>query len=326
ARELTAATVGTVSPFHSASGLAAVRALVAHAQGDEAAVQRATADFIRLGLVPVLGEPEETPAPAPSVGLPHGAAGRDLTLGRSSLLLTAALLAGVLPADAPERSRLAEHSARVAAELWRELDALPPLLAQEVPPNLGMAHGWAGYLYATLRFCRAFDASLPAGLERRASELRVAAEPWRRGVRWRWNDGAADRLAQTMPGWCNGSAGFVYLWTLAYRTWGEVRDLDLATSAAWNAWEGEESGGSLCCGSAGRAYALLELARATGETRWQERAVVLADRAAVAIAAASEKADSLYKGRIGVAVLAADLERPESAAFPFFADEGWGAS
>src|SRR6185295_10078632 len=92
ARELTAATVGTVSPFHAASGLAAVRALVAHAQGDEGAVRHATAEFIRLGLAPVA---EGEPAEAGGARLPHGAADRDLTLGRSSLLLSAALLAGV---------------------------------------------------------------------------------------------------------------------------------------------------------------------------------------------------------------------------------------
>jgi hypothetical protein len=32
---------------------------------------------------------------------------------------------------------------------------------------------------------------------------------------------------------------------------------------------------------------------------------------------------SLYKGDIGVAVLVAELERPESSAMPFFEDEAW---
>ncbi|HXO19187.1 MAG TPA: lanthionine synthetase LanC family protein, partial [Thermoanaerobaculia bacterium] len=200
-----------------------------------------------------------------------------------------------------------------------------PLAEQPVAPNLGMAHGWAGYVYAALRWCRAFGAERPAGLRRRLDELAAAAEPWSRGLRWRWNGGEGGE-ASTMPGWCNGSAGFVYLWTLAHREWGEPRFLDLATGAAWNAWEAGEGGGGICCGAAGRAYALLELSRHLGdEPRWSARARSLADRAAVAIAAGSEKADSLYKGRIGVALLAADLERPESAALPFFADEGWSA-
>jgi serine/threonine protein kinase len=325
ALELTAATVGEVSPYHSPSGLAAVRALLAHAQGDAAGTRNAVAAFLHLGLMPVTGDapPEGGPA-VPVAALPHGASDRDLTLGRSSLILAAANLAFVLPADAPERARLAELSGRILAALWEELDSLPPLAAHQLPPNLGIAHGWGGYAYAALRWCRAFGAAPPAGLKRRVDELAAAAEPWKRGLRWRWNGGKEALDAPTMPGWCNGSAGFVYLWTLAHREWGEPRFLDLATGAAWNAWEAGESGGSICCGAAGRSYALLELARHLGgEPRWIARARSLADRAALAVAAGSEKKDSLYKGRIGVALLAADLERPEYAALPFFADEGW---
>jgi serine/threonine protein kinase len=325
--ELTAETVGEVSPYHAASGLAAVRALLAHARGDVEGARNAMAAFLHLGLAPVAADapPERGPA-VPVAALPQGASDRDLTLGRSSLILAAANLAPVLPADAPERARLAELSGRVLEGLWEELDALPPFAAQPVPPNLGIAHGWAGYAYAALRWCRAFGTAPPAGLRRRVDELAAAAEPWRRGLRWRWNDGKGGLSAPTMPGWCNGSAGFVYLWTLAYREWDEPRFLDLATGAAWNAWEAGESGGSVCCGAAGRAYALLELGRHLGgEPCWIERARALVDRAALAIATGSEKADSLYKGRIGVALLAADLERPEYAALPFFADEGWSA-
>jgi serine/threonine protein kinase len=327
AQELTAETVGEVSPFHGASGLAAVRALLSHAQGDVGGARSATAAFLHLGLAPVAGgAPAEGGPAVPAAALPRGISDRDLTLGRSSLLLAAANLASVVPADAPEGARLAELSGRIVAGLWQELDALPPLAAQAVPPNLGIAHGWAGYAYATLRWCRAFGTAPPAGLRRRVDELAAAAEPWRRGLRWRWNDGQGRLGALTMPGWCNGSAGFVYLWTLAHREWGEPRFLDLATGAAWNAWEAGESGGSICCGAAGRAYALLELARhLRGEPCWIDRARALADRAALAIAAGSEKADSLYKGRIGVALLAADLERPQHAVLPFFADEGWSA-
>jgi serine/threonine protein kinase len=322
--ELTPETVGELSPYHAASGLAAVRALLAHAQGDAGGARNATAAFVHLGLAPLADE--GAAAKAPAAALPRGAADRDLTLGRSSLLLAAANLAAVLPADAPERARLGELSGRVLTALWQELDTLPPIAAQPVPPNLGMAHGWAGYAYAALRWCRAFDATPPASLRRRVDELAAAAEPWKRGFRWRWNDGKEGLGSPAMPGWCNGSAGFVYLWTLAHREWGGPRYLNLATGAAWNAWESGDSGGSLCCGAAGRAYALLELAHHSGgDALWVERARTLADRAAVAIAAGSEKADSLYKGRIGVALLAADLERPEQAAFPFFADEGWNA-
>jgi serine/threonine-protein kinase len=126
-----------------------------------------------------------------------------------------------------------------------------------------------------------------------------------------------------MPGWCNGSAGFVHLWIMAHRELGDPRWLDLAEGAAWHAWEAPDANGSLCCGYAGRAYALLDLWQHQREDSWLERARDLGERAAEIIVRVSEIADSLYKGEIGVAALAADLARPEAAAQPFFGDEGW---
>ncbi len=334
--DLTADLVGAVSPYHTASGLAALRALVAHAQGDEPALRAAAARFARLALAP---------EPLASTADP------DLALGRSGALLAAAFVADVLPDDsaashvsnvfgasevshvshvshvsntAPERALLADLGAGALDDLWAELDRLPPLAAPALPPNLGVAHGWAGYAYAALRWCSAFGRPLPAGVAPRLAELAAAAEPSGRGLRWPWNGGQA----ATMAGWCNGSAGFVHLWTLAGRLLGEPRFAALAEGAAWNAWEGEGGGGSLCCGAAGRAYALVEFARFVGTgggERWLARARVLADRAAAAIATGSEKPDSLFKGRLGVALLAGDLEQPASAAMPFFAAEGWRA-
>ncbi len=319
AMEMTAEVVGRVSPYHTASGLAAVRALVAHAQGDSGSARDAAAHFARLALAPIA----ETAAGAE---LPGGTENPDLTLGRSGALLVAALLADVLPDGSAERALLGELGAVVLARLWDELDRLPPIAAHEIAPNLGMSHGWAGYAYAALRWCAAFGRPHPAGLAARLAELADAAEPSGRGLRWPWNTGGADGSPGSMAGWCNGSAGFVHLWTLAERALGEPRFRDFAVGAAWNAWEGADSGGGLCCGAAGRAYALAHLARHLGgDRRWLARARTLADRAAtmIAIAAGSEKADSLFKGRIGVALLAADLERPELAALPFFEDEGW---
>ena len=84
--------------------------------------------------------------------------------------------------------------------------------------------------------------------------------------------------------------------------------------------------GDLCCGLAGRAYGLLNLYKHTGESEWLESARQLADRAVVAIQQYSLRRQSLYKGEIGVALLQADLERPELSAMPFFEHEGWPAA
>lgn len=133
-----------------------------------------------------------------------------------------------------------------------------------------------------------------------------------------------------MPGWCNGSAGFVYLWTLAHRTLRRAEYGILAEEAGFDTWESEGQIGSLCCGYAGQAYALLNLYKHTGDKAWLHRAQALAQRGARSIlqmpggSAYQElmtRTESLYKGELGVAVLAAELERPEFAAMPFFETE-----
>jgi eukaryotic-like serine/threonine-protein kinase len=53
------------------------------------------------------------------------------------------------------------------------------------------------------------------------------------------------------------------------------------------------------------------------------RARALADRAVRSVTIESLRRDSLYKGEVGVALLAADLEAPEHACMPLFASEGW---
>ena len=74
-------------------------------------------------------------------------------------------------------------------------------------------------------------------------------------------------------------------------------------AACWNAWEAQDRNASLCCGLAGRAYALLDVWKHGRGEIWLERARDLGEAAAVEIARFSEAADSLYKGEPGVASL-----------------------
>jgi serine/threonine-protein kinase len=122
-----------------------------------------------------------------------------------------------------------------------------------------------------------------------------------------------------MSGWCNGSAGYVHLWGLAGRVTGQELFTSVAEQAGWHVWEDADNYPTLCCGLAGRGYALLDLFRSTGDAEWLGRARELAGRA---IRHAREVPDalrhSLYKGDLGIATLCADLDRPESARLPFF--------
>ena len=332
--DITPETVGRASLLHTAPGVRCTAALIANALDDRAGAARATAAFVAAA---------RQPCPSP-----------DLALGRSGLLLGGALLLDALagtPQSQPPLPDLLALGDDLLAGIWRQIDPLPPLAACPEAPNLGMAHGWAGYLYATLRWCRAAARPLPAGLATRLGELADTAESWGRGARWRWHgqplaEGhglAAPAAPRWMAGWCNGSAGMVHLWTLASRmlapsseshpgpaprgraAGGSDRWLQLAHAAAWHAWEADDQVESLCCGLAGRAYALLDLYQAGAGAEWLDRARILADRAAAASADPSEASQlhSLYRGQPGIAVLAADLERPEAAAMPLFGDERW---
>jgi serine/threonine-protein kinase len=253
----------------------------------------------------------------------------DLTLGRVGTVLGASLLFDALP----DRSAAAAQALRAFADetldtIWQAIDGYAPIGAGPELIALGMAHGWAGILYATLRWCRSSGKSLPSSLERRLDELAALAEPTGRGVQWPWPVRDADGSLQMhyMPGWCQGSAGYVLLWSQAHRTFGRDGYGALVERSAWNAWESTATVASLCCGLAGRAYALLTCYRHTGDPRWLSRARGLADRAARNAASGGIDrpfAMSLFKGDVGLAVLAADLAAPEAACLPLFEEEGW---
>jgi hypothetical protein len=292
--------IGCVAPAHTASGPPLVEAWIAHARGDQRGFIQATERFVAT-------------ASSPCRRL-------DLTLGRSGVLWAAADLAARGQAPLVE-----DLGSRTLETIWEELDRHPEIAAARALPNLGVAHGWAGYLYATARWCRAVGAPLPPEFGRRLSELRDLAIPSGRGCRWQW-DGAEAALGEiaSMPGWCNGSAGLLHLFTLTAEMGVDAQSAAVAEAAAWNTWEAEGAGFDLCCGLAGRAYALLNFAQRLGGAPWLGKARQLAERAARACAADRTAPIGLYRGTLGVALLQAEIEQPDRAAMPFFGDEGWG--
>jgi serine/threonine-protein kinase len=281
----------------------AAQALVARAQADPLGQRRAVEGFLET-------------AARPAVGL-------DLTLGRSSALLAAGLLLDALPpGELVEPGPLRAFGQRALEEVWAELDRKPEIPRAGIE-YLGIAHGWAGFLYATLVWCQVSGAPLPAGVPRRLEELADLALPVGRGLAWPWTL-RPDGEPAVMPGWCNGSCGYVFLWTLAHRRTGRGRFLDLALGAGWDSFDSPEPAITLCCGRAGRGYALLNLYRHTGDGAWLERARTVALAAARSGALADEHPHALYKGELGLAVLAADLEQPGESAMPFFEPLGYG--
>ena len=306
AMDLTAANIGDVSPYHTASGLHVVDGLIAQAFGDLDRCAYAVRRYIAA-------------ASAPCAAL-------DLTLGRAGVLIGAALLLDALPpgmTDAASALRAAGDAA--VQELWCRLPPGPAGPRSHLGP--GIAHGWGGILYATLRWSRAAGTPVPAAFPERLGELAAWATPLGRGVHWPLQLSPGIPQPEDVPGWCNGPAGLVHLWTLSHRSFGRDKYLELARASAWSAWEAPGAFPDLCCGLAGRAYALLNLYRHTGDAEWLERARVLGGRAHAALRRGGRFAHplSLFKGEPGIVLLGADLAAPEAACMPFFESEGWPA-
>lgn len=292
--DLKAATLGEVTPYHTESGVHAATALVAYARGDTMAQKIAIERYLRA--------------------CARDCANLDLTLGRSATLLGATLLYDV-SRDLPEGGQLLRFGNDTLASIWRNLDEHPPIAHDAPDTYLGIAHGWSGFLYAALRWCAASCAPLPPTIPRRLDEL--IALGVRRGRATYWRRQAGGHPHDVTPGWCNGTAGHVFLFTAALDAFGDDRFLRLACEAAIHASEEPLHNADLCCGSAGRAYAMLNLYKHTGDTEWLSRARLLANHAA-AYDGEVARSNSLWKGEMGVAALISDLQSAENARMPFF--------
>ncbi|MFF2287220.1 lanthionine synthetase LanC family protein [Peribacillus butanolivorans] len=297
--------LGRVSPFHTPSGLYMVQALISHAMGDFATQQSALDKFVMA-------------SSAPCDNL-------DLTLGKTSTLLACSLLM-----DTTHDNELVNNSSLLALgdatmqSVWDKLNRYPTIRDCPEMKHLGIAHGWAGVMYATMRWCQSTGKPIPDFIPVRLRQLAELGEPAGRGLRWKsiWSD--QEIPYNYMSGWCNGSAGMVHLWTLAHQMLREQTYLDLAEKSAWNVWEEPAQIIGLCCGHAGQAYSLLNLYKHTGEEIWLQRAQELMLKGVhTATSAPQELPNSLFRGEIGLAVLIADLAKPNSACMPLFEAEGW---
>ncbi|NYJ74883.1 lanthionine synthetase LanC family protein [Allobranchiibius huperziae] len=284
--------IGRISPFHTGSGLAVVGARLSHATGDVQGHRRWLATYRDR-----IRHPTRNP---------------DSTLGRSSVVLGACqALIGADPTW-PEVRQLEDDVSALLDQVWRDLGPLSSL------EYLGVAHGWAGILYASLLWSDTASWALPEDFHSRLQDLASCAEGLGRGATWPVFS-ALDR-PDTWWGWCNGQAGHVMLWALAYTVLGDERWRRLATSAAWSVVDAPVGVSSLCCGCAGEIYALLSAYRCTGDASWHARAVDKAHQASVDAVLASDAPTplSLYKGDTGLAILACDLMKPDTSAMPLF--------
>jgi serine/threonine-protein kinase len=313
--DITPDIIGHVSPYYTASGVYCVQAFISHARGDFSSQQEAMDAFIAA-----------SQAPCTNI---------DLVLGRSGTLLASSLLLDkARQTNRVDTESLLTQGNTLMQGIWDEIKTFPTIQECTTITYLGMAHGWAGLLYATLCWCQSAHSEYPDSIAERLQQLAAYGERYGNGMRWRRVLPQSDQghASLYMPNWCNGSAGYIYLWTLAQRLFGDAMYGRLAEQAAWHTWETRNTLDILCCGLAGQAYGLLNLYKHTGEKIWLTRAQTLAEHAALTAkdfvpasttlhTSSEPRRESLYYGNTGIAVLAADLARPEEASMPFFERE-----
>jgi serine/threonine-protein kinase len=181
------------------------------------------------------------------------------------------------------------------------------------PASLGFGHGAAGILHAILAWTERSDEPAPATVVRALEALGEA------------EDAGAFGPVAGQPRWlpssfCAGSPGLVLLWVKAYEVTGRRCFLDRAEKHGLGILAAPaHANANLCCGAAGRAYALLALDRVQPDRGWEDRAAVFAVYAVrVFLARPGQWSHGLFKGAPGIACLAQDLslERGTRGGFP----------
>jgi len=289
--------VGVSSIYHTPSGVDLVQALVSQAAGDYASYYNAVRNFLMH-------------ASQPCDNL-------DLTLGKSAALIGSSLVLEEMPPyDKFVKNDLLAFGRGTMQEIWSIVDSYAAI-NQKNPINYrGIAHGWAGILYATLKWCNVSGQSLPVHFFKRVGQLVKLGIEENGYVRW--------EISNTEPvswtGWCHGSAGYTFLWTALFRYTSDQLYLELAQKTAGHFLDAAPAGmnGSLCCGRAGECYALLSVYNVTQDDFYLNEAKRIAKQMLPHIYSGQMRNHSLYKGNIGAAVLFEELNRPEFARMPLF--------
>lgn len=122
--------------------------------------------------------------------------------------------------------------------------------------------------------------------------------------------------------WCHGAPGFVYLFSAAYKAFGEPKHLQLALSAGEVVWTRGllKKGYSICHGVSGNAYCFLELFQLTKDVKHLYRAIKFAEWCIAYTKQHEEYSPdrplSLFEGIAGTMYLLLDIQDPMNAKFP----------
>ncbi len=281
------------SLFHSETGLWWVCALCYLEAGDWKRCESSLKNFVN-----------SASSPTQVLDISLGLAGTLLaSLNLREALLSSGQSSAILDALISRQSM--ELDSRLAYALEHETHSLTKTFA----------HGTAGIAFVLLRIAKdgkpsdlVFSVLRSLWLARTGDEISLA---------FRLSP-EADDTSWGPSSWCNGVTGVVHLYVLAYQVLGDPEYLDIASRAAFFA--GQQTHGhatSICCGTAGQAYAMFSMYNATHEPAWKQRGIEFSELTALRLLNFSQKSSSdrgLYKGDLGgglLAIQSMQLSHPE---------------
>ena len=202
-------TVGKRSLYHSPTGIYLTQALISNSRNDLHILNKAVKGFLSAAK-----------EPCDKI---------DLVLGKAGLLIGYSLLyRELITVKNYPLSEIILPAEEIKNEIWQLLNEYPFLFTPNPVDYLGMAHGWAGLLYATLLWCNTSSCSLPQRFMDRVDELLGYGIQKENSIRWP----LTVRDQNSWPGWCNGNAGYIFLWLLLYKQFNDEKYCDIAEKTA----------------------------------------------------------------------------------------------
>lgn len=290
---ITQKNTGTHSMYHSPAGVYLVQALISFAKNDYDTLAKSVQSFANAV---------------------QGGTLTELVMGKSGLLLGCSLLYRELKSTALHLDMIKKLAEALLQELWLAIDKEPAMNTTNTIKYFGIAHGWAGLLYATLHWCSISGTAVPPHFYNRVEEWMASVIKKDGHIYFPISHGNKNYW----PGWCNGNAGHIFLLTLLYKYNNDDTFLQTADVALKSVIKVQHQTNNLCCGISGITYSALALYNSTGEKKYITIAQKLKQSIIKNISPPYEDNNSLYKGEVGVGLLFCESTIPVNARMPLF--------
>ncbi|XP_046555630.1 lanC-like protein 2 [Haliotis rubra] len=184
---------------------------------------------------------------------------------------------------------------------------------------LGSAHGLAGIFYMLMQVQDPSFSSTLTTLVKPSIDYMLTLRFPSGNCPSSLGSSSGDKLVH----WCHGAPGWIHMFLLAYKTFGDEQYLEAAKGCADVIWKRGllKKGYGICHGTAGNAYAFLAMFKLTKDQKYLYRACKFADWCCdygTHGCGTPDRPYSLFEGMSGTIYFLADLLDPLTARFPAF--------